>query len=261
MQVDPAVATTGQPYAYAGNNPLQNVDPLGLDWWSDALNNVAAFGAGALNELTGGLSGAILSATVPGYDCFVKDHRDWYDAGTVVAVVTEIVVAVATVVVSAGTATAAVIGVAVVKAALRQSAKGAAKAIEHGVENTVAHTAERSLAKEAAKEARVGGRGSAAPGTFERTEALAGRASSRRVNEYSQVMRERGWQGAPIKVVAIDGLRIVVDGHHRLAAAQRAGIDVLYEIVDPATVIRPGVWTSVDDILKDMATVGPNRLR
>jgi hypothetical protein len=122
-----------------------------LDWWSDALNNVAAFGAGALNELTGGLSGAILSATVPGYDCFVKDHRDWYDAGTVVAVVTEIVVAVATVVVSAGTAAAAVIGVAVVKAALRQSAKGAAKAIEHGVENTVAHQAERSLVASATK--------------------------------------------------------------------------------------------------------------
>jgi RHS repeat-associated protein len=152
MQVDPAVSSTGQPYAYAGNNPMQNVDPLGLDWWSDAFNNVAAFGAGALNELTGGLSSAILAIAVPGYDCFIQDHRDAYDAGAVVAVIAEVVVAVATVVVTLGAAAPAVIGAAVAKFALKQGVKAGVKAVVHGLEKTAAHAAEKSLVKDAAKE-------------------------------------------------------------------------------------------------------------
>jgi hypothetical protein len=98
------------------------------------------------------LSGAILSATVPGYDCFVKDHRDWYDAGTVVAVVTEIVVAVATVVVTAGTAAPAVIGAAVAKTALRQGVKAGVKAVEHGLEKTATNKVESTLVKEVTSE-------------------------------------------------------------------------------------------------------------
>jgi len=102
---------------------------------------------------------------------------------------------------------------------------------------------------------------SAGPSAFTRTEALSGRASSRNVNEIAASMRTNGWQGDPIKVVELQGQRIVVDGHHRLAAAQRAGIDVRYEVVDPSTVIGPGMWTSLDDILRDTYNVGPNRLR
>jgi ParB-like nuclease domain len=102
---------------------------------------------------------------------------------------------------------------------------------------------------------------SAAPGVFTRTEALSGRASSRAVDEIAESMRANGWQGDPIKVVEPQGQRIVVDGHHRLAAAQRAGIDVQYEVVDPSTVIGRGMWTSVDAILQDTYTIGPNRLR
>ena len=74
-------------------------------------------------------------------------------------------------------------------------------------------------------------------------------------------MRVSGWQGDPIKVVELDGQRIVVDGHHRLAAAQRAGIEVRYQVVDVSTVIGPGMWSSVDDILRDTYSVGPNRIR
>ncbi|MCL2467392.1 MAG: RHS repeat-associated core domain-containing protein [Micrococcales bacterium] len=32
LSVDPLVEVTGDPYGYAGGNPLQNTDPLGLDW-------------------------------------------------------------------------------------------------------------------------------------------------------------------------------------------------------------------------------------
>lgn len=102
---------------------------------------------------------------------------------------------------------------------------------------------------------------SAAPSTFVRTEALSGRASARNVRELAESMRTNGWQGAPIDVVEIQGHRIVVDGHHRLAAARIAGIDVPYQVVDPATVIGRGQWSSIDDILRDTYSVGPDRLR
>jgi RHS repeat-associated protein len=32
LSVDPRLDVTGDPYGYAGGNPLQNTDPLGLDW-------------------------------------------------------------------------------------------------------------------------------------------------------------------------------------------------------------------------------------
>ncbi|MBO9555128.1 RHS repeat-associated core domain-containing protein [Cellulomonas sp.] len=102
---------------------------------------------------------------------------------------------------------------------------------------------------------------SAPPSAFTRTEALSGRASSRTVAEITESMRLNGWQGEPIKVVELNGEKIVVDGHHRLAAAKRAGIDVQYEVVDPSTVIGPGKWSSVDEILRDAYSVGPNRIQ
>jgi hypothetical protein len=74
-------------------------------------------------------------------------------------------------------------------------------------------------------------------------------------------MRAGGWQGEPVKTVVIDGLRILVDGHHRLAVARRVGIDVPYIVVDPRPVIGKGAWKSIDDILNDVATVGSDLLR
>lgn len=34
LTVDPALATTGQPYLYAGDNPANRIDPSGLTWWN-----------------------------------------------------------------------------------------------------------------------------------------------------------------------------------------------------------------------------------
>lgn len=81
----------------------------------------------------------------------------------------------------------------------------------------------------------------AKPWELVRTEALSGRASARKVNEIADSMRANGWQGDPIKVVEVNGQRIVVDGHHRLAAARQAGIDVLRVITTSlAAIIRVG---------------------
>ncbi len=101
----------------------------------------------------------------------------------------------------------------------------------------------------------------APPSTFTRTDALSGRPSSRQVTEIADELSTSGWNGPPIKVVDIDGGLYVVDGHHRLAAARRAGVDVPYEVVDASTVIGPGQWSSIDDILNDSFGVGPDRLR
>jgi hypothetical protein len=99
----------------------------------------------------------------------------------------------------------------------------------------------------------------AKPWEFTPTETLSGSADTRLVNQLAESMRGNGWRGDPIKVVEVNGERIVVDGHHRIAAAQIAGIDVPYEVVDPASVIGPGQWSSLDDLLNDAATAGGGR--
>jgi RHS repeat-associated protein len=128
-------------------------------------------------------------------------------------------------------------------------------------EVAIAALIERKLAVGAAQLATANRIKSAAPGTFVRTEALSGRASAKNVRELAASMKANGWQGAPIDVVVLNGQRIVVDGHHRLAAARLAGIEVPYRTVDPSTVIGRGQWASVDDILQDTYNVGRDRLR
>jgi len=102
---------------------------------------------------------------------------------------------------------------------------------------------------------------SAPASAFTRSEALSGRASTRTVSELAESMRTGGWQGEPIKVVEHNGQMLIVDGHHRVAAARIAGIEVPSEVVGPSTVIGPGQWSSLDDILRDSYTVGPDRVR
>lgn len=103
-------------------------------------------------------------------------------------------------------------------------------------------------------------RGVAAANTFARTESMAGKASSRKVGEIAESMRGGGWKGDPIKIVEHNGQRYVIDGHHRLEAARRAGIDASFEVVSPAEMARYG-YRSVDDVVRAASEVGPNRLR
>ena len=62
LSVDPLVDTTGDPYGYAGGNPLQNTDPLGLDWKTKFWEMVRAtsnFSAGFGDTVTFGGTKAI----------------------------------------------------------------------------------------------------------------------------------------------------------------------------------------------------------
>ncbi len=57
---DPLVGVTGNPYGYTDGNPLQHVDPLGLDWW-----NPTTWSADTLDNIALGAStvGVVLAAT------------------------------------------------------------------------------------------------------------------------------------------------------------------------------------------------------
>jgi hypothetical protein len=92
------------------------------------------------------------------------------------------------------------------------------------------------------------------------TDEGGGRESSRLVQQYAESMRKGGWQGDPIEVVEHKGKRYILDGHHRVEAARRAGIDVQYEIVGPSEMAKYR-YKSIDDIIRAAAEAGPNRLR
>ncbi|MFC4517930.1 polymorphic toxin-type HINT domain-containing protein [Streptomyces ehimensis] len=101
--------------------------------------------------------------------------------------------------------------------------------------------------------------GTADPYSLRRTEALSGNASKRNVDSLTASMKENGWQGDPISVAKIGGDLYVLDGHHRVAAAKRAGIDVPYRIL-PDAEIRARYPGGADEITTAWAEVGADRL-
>ena len=105
------------------------------------LEQAAAFGAGALDALTFGLSSVVLGAAVPGYGEFVAGQAAAFTAGGVTATVIQTVVAV---VGTLGAATGLAIGLIAVKIAAKAAIKAEAKAVERAA----VHSAERGAAKE-----------------------------------------------------------------------------------------------------------------
>jgi RHS repeat-associated protein len=124
LTVDPALDSTHQPYAYAGNDPVLNTDPTGLDFLSDVGDNALAFGAGVLDDLTWGVSGAVLSQMVPGYDCFVENHQAAFTAGVVVSQGVQLAVMILG---TAGVGTGLAVGMFILKTAVKDGLKVAAK--------------------------------------------------------------------------------------------------------------------------------------
>ena len=89
---------------------------------------------------------------------------------------------------------------------------------------------------------------------------MSGRASSRNVRNIAEDMKANGYQGAPIKVLESNGERFILDGHHRVQAARRAGIDIPFESVSPSNLSNFG-YNSVDDVIRASTEAGPVKLR
>lgn len=78
VTIDPLVDRTLTAYGYTGGNPLQYVDPLGLEWWewlidsndeSLVLNALQSFGSGALDAGIGALN-LLNGLTAGGWDVY-----------------------------------------------------------------------------------------------------------------------------------------------------------------------------------------------
>ena len=73
-------------------------------------------------------------------------------------------------------------------------------------------------------------------------------------------MRRDGWVGEPVEVAATAGDLYIINGHHRVAAAKRAGINVPYRILGGEE-LRTYRYGAMDEVIAAWMRTGPNRLR
>ena len=102
--------------------------------------------------------------------------------------------------------------------------------------------------------------GSAKPWDLQRTETLVGRGSQAKVDDIAASMRENGWVGDPIEVFQANGQNYIVNGHHRVAAARQAGIDVQYRVISQTELLTyyPG---GVNQLVSAASEARPGRVR
>lgn len=96
---------------------------------------------------------------------------------------------------------------------------------------------------------------SASPHTLERTESLEGAFSRQHVDEIADSMSRDGWSGDPIEVLEHNDRKYVINGHHRVAAAKKAGIDVQYRSLSLEEVQAYG-YKDVDQVIWSAVEVG-----
>jgi len=52
-----------------------------------------------------------------------------------------------------------------------------------------------------------------------------------KIAQYAGDMKLNGWRGDPIAIFEHGGQKYILDGHHRVAAARQAGIEVPYRSI------------------------------
>lgn len=135
----------------------------------------------------------------------------------------------------------------------------AAKDVFEDAEKVAARDATKDLTQDAGKDlTQDAGKdidGWANPRDLERTHEIGGNSSSKNVVKIRDSMAADGWQGGPVSVLEHDGKKYLLDGHHRRAAAIRAGLDQ----VPYKTVSLPfRGYQTLDDVL---TYVSPDNLR
>jgi|GEM_PF-2336106 len=99
------------------------------------------------------------------------------------------------------------------------------------------------------------------PSTLSPSHSIGGRSSSKNVDAISQSMRENGYKGKPIDVLEYNGRTIIVDGHHRAAAANRTGTAVDVRSVHPSEFpMGSGGWKSIQDVINGATSFTGNSL-
>ena len=219
LVVDPAVSSTGQPYAYAGNNPLLLSDPLGLDAGAEVL----AFFAGALDGATGGISSMILGAVVPGYDCFIKSHDTAFQIGSVVA---QVAVAAVMIVGTLGAGSVLVAARYVGMAGLKAGVKLAAAEARQALGSAVSRLAPASARSATGAVSDVG----ISSANFAQTTArdafsAEGRFGGQTIESVAQGLKSGSIQSSqvPIDVVVRQGNTLILNTRSALAL-ERAGV-------------------------------------
>ncbi|MEU9038059.1 polymorphic toxin-type HINT domain-containing protein [Streptomyces sp. NPDC048352] len=96
---------------------------------------------------------------------------------------------------------------------------------------------------------------SVSPHEVERTEQLGGARDRERVDQIAESMTRDGWVGEPIEVFEHLNRRYVINGHHRVAAAKKAGIDVQYRSLT-LDEIKAYKYKSADEVVWASIEVG-----
>jgi RHS repeat-associated protein len=99
------------------------------------------------------------------------------------------------------------------------------------------------------------------PKSLTRTHNLSGNKSIRLVEEIAENMKNPNYLGprTPIEVVEAEGKRLILDGHHRAAAARRTGTKVDIKVVKDVK-SHPSSWNTIEEVLSDAVNVKPDRL-
>jgi large repetitive protein len=97
--------------------------------------------------------------------------------------------------------------------------------------------------------------------TLARSHSIEGSRSIRNVDQMSDIMRNDGYAFDPIDVIEHDGGMIIVDGHHRAAAAIRTNTPATVRVVGPDQFpMGSGGWQSIEEVIQASQTARPNRL-
>jgi hypothetical protein len=98
------------------------------------------------------------------------------------------------------------------------------------------------------------------PSSLNRTHALSGKGSTKRVENIAKDMREGGFQSNfPIDVAENDGKLYILDGHHRASAARQTSTKVILNLVTDIAGHK-GNLNSIDEVLKSASNTGHDRL-
>ncbi len=96
---------------------------------------------------------------------------------------------------------------------------------------------------------------SVSPHQLERTEQLGGADDRARVDGIAESMSRDGWVGEPIEVLEHLNRRYVINGHHRVSAAKKAGIDVQYRSLT-LDEVKAYKYKSADEVVWASVEVG-----